>query len=98
MTVAPTLPAPPTPYLDEGQLPGDFYAYEELLSDSEREIVARLREFLRTDVAPILDDYWARAEFPFELIEGFAHLGLTRWMDPDAHERPPGNLLRGIIA
>jgi glutaryl-CoA dehydrogenase len=98
MTVALTLPAAPGPYLDAGALPGDFYAYEDLLSEDEHETVTRLREFLRTEVAPIVDDYWARAEFPFQLIESIARLGLTRWMDPDAHERPPGNLLRGIIA
>ena len=70
-------PAKPGPYLDSGPLPGDFYSYEELLSESERETVARLREFLRAEVAPIVDDYWARAEFPFQLVEGFAKLGLT---------------------
>jgi glutaryl-CoA dehydrogenase len=91
-------PATPGPYLDSGPLPGDFYAYEQLLSDPERETVARLREFLRTEVAPIVDDYWARAEFPFQLIEGFASLGLNGWADPDSRQDEPSNLLRGIIA
>ena len=98
MSVAQTLPPAPGPYLDSGLLPGDFYAYEELLTEEERDTVARLRGFLRTEVAPIVDDYWSRAEFPFELIEGFAGLGLTRWMDPDSHEPGPRNLLAGVIA
>ena len=70
-----TLPAPPEPYLEAGLLPGDFYGYEELLSDGEREQVERVREFLRTGVAPIVDDHWARAEFPFELVGGSRSLG-----------------------
>jgi glutaryl-CoA dehydrogenase len=98
MSVTVTLPAAPGPYLETGLLPGDFYAYEELLSDKEREKVERMREFLRTQVAPIVDDYWARAEFPFQLVEGFAKLGLMDWADPDSSEPRPSNLLVGIIA
>jgi glutaryl-CoA dehydrogenase len=98
MSVTVTLPAPPGPYLGTGLLPGDFYAYEELLSDKEREQVERMREFLRAQVAPIVDDYWARAEFPFQLVEGFAKLGLVDWADPNSSEPRPSNLLVGIIA
>jgi glutaryl-CoA dehydrogenase len=88
----------PGPHLDSGLLPGDFYAYEELLSEPERETLERLREFLRTEVQPIVNEYWARAEFPFQLIERFAALGLNGWADPDSPEAEPSNLLRGIIA
>jgi glutaryl-CoA dehydrogenase len=98
MAIAVSSPKMPGPYLDSGLLPGDFYAFEELLSDPEREIVARLREFLRAEVAPIVDDCWARAEFPLELVERFAGLGLNGWADPDSPEAAPSNLLRGIIA
>jgi glutaryl-CoA dehydrogenase len=84
--------------LETGLLPGDFYAYEELLSGKEREQVERLREFLRRQVAPIVDDYWARAEFPFQLVEGFAKLGLVDWADPGSSEPRPSNLLVGITA
>ena len=70
MSATVTLPAPPEPYLEAGLLPGDFYGYEELLSDREREQVERVREFLRTRVAPIVDDHWARAEFPSSLSGG----------------------------
>jgi glutaryl-CoA dehydrogenase len=98
MSTAVTLPNTAGPSLEAGILPGDFYAYEELLSGSERETIGRLREFLRSEVAPIVDDYWARAEFPFELVDGFADLGLFAWADPDSPESPPSNLLNGVIA
>jgi glutaryl-CoA dehydrogenase len=97
VTIAVTLPVPPGPYLDPGLLPADFYAYGELLSDNERATVERLREFLRAEVEPIVDDYWARAEFPFELIDEFAKLGLMTWADPDSSEPPPSSLFTGVI-
>src|ERR1700746_3435164 len=75
MTITVTLPPTHQPYLEEGQLPADFYNYEELLSDSEREKIHRIRDFFRTEVTPIVNEYWARAEFPFELVKGFANLG-----------------------
>ncbi len=57
-----------------------------------------VREFLRKHVAPIVDDHWARAEFPFQLIGGFGGLGLMDWADPDSPESKPSNLLAGFIA
>src|SRR5262249_51807834 len=98
MSITVTLPAPPGPYLETGLLPGDFYAYEELLSDAERQKVERMREFLRTQLAPLVDDYWARAEFPFQLVEGVAKLGLVDWADPDSAEPKPSNLFTGVAA
>jgi glutaryl-CoA dehydrogenase len=58
MSVTLTLPMRPEPYLGGGLLPADFYAYQELLPDADREKIERVREFLRTDVSPIVDDYW----------------------------------------
>ena len=96
MSTTTSLPATPGPNLDPGLLPGDFYSYEDLLSARESETVERLRAFLRTEVAPIVDDHWAQAEFPFQLFDGFAKLGLAAWADPDASESRPSNLLQGI--
>ncbi|MGW1727552.1 acyl-CoA dehydrogenase family protein [Streptomyces sp. NPDC002306] len=98
MSDANGLPTPSGPYLDEGLLPADFYAYEELLPDRERQQIETIRTFLRTKVDPIVDDYWARAEFPFELVEGFGTLGLVDWADPESTEPKPSNLLSGFIA
>ena len=97
MTVTLNLPAKPEPYLGSGPLPADFYAYEELLPDHERAKLGQVREFFRTEVAPIVDDYWARAEFPFQLVKGFAMLGLMDWADPDSSEPPPSNLFTGLL-
>jgi glutaryl-CoA dehydrogenase len=97
-TIVARLPAPTGPSLEPGLLPGDFYAFEELLSDGERETVERIRAFARTEVAPIVNDYWARAEFPFGIVDRIAELGLISWADPDSAEPQPSNLLAGFTA
>ena len=98
MTATISLPAAPEPYLGAGLLPGDFYAYEELLSATERQSIERVRDFLRTQVSPVVDDYWARAEFPFELVAGFAELGLLDWADPASTKPKPSNYMLGTIS
>ncbi|OCB53959.1 acyl-CoA dehydrogenase [Mycobacterium vulneris] len=76
----------------------DFYAYEEILSDEQRATINRVRTFFRTRVVPIVDDYWARADFPHHLIPEFAGLGLVDWADPDSPEVEPNNLMNGVTA
>ena len=98
MTVKVELPSTPEPYLGPGLLPADFYSYEDLLSDAERDKVRRMREFFRTEAAPLVENYWARAEFPHELVKGFAKLGLLDWADPDSDASVPSNLMTGITA
>ncbi|WP_224387934.1 acyl-CoA dehydrogenase family protein [Pseudonocardia sp. ICBG1293] len=72
-------------------LPADLYGYLDLLGEQEKEILARVRDFAETRIAPIADGYWDRAEFPHELIPGFAELdvvGLAReWPDRPAYSR-----------
>ena len=45
----------------------DFYRIDDLLSDGEREVRDRVRTFCDKEVTPVINDYWERAEFPFEL-------------------------------
>jgi glutaryl-CoA dehydrogenase len=57
--------------------PSDLYLADELLADADREIRDRLRDFCAREVTPIVNDYWERAEFPFELVPKIAELGLA---------------------
>ncbi len=52
----------------------DFYQTVDVLNDSQKEIVQRVRTFMETKVAPIIERYWAAGEFPFELIPGIRDL------------------------
>jgi len=51
-------------------LPGDFYGFETLLPAHQQEALAGLRAFLEAEVAPVIDGYWERAEFPREVLPG----------------------------
>jgi glutaryl-CoA dehydrogenase len=55
----------------------DFYLLDELLTGEERAIRDRLRAFCEAEVLPVINDYWERAEFPFELVPKIASLGLA---------------------
>ena len=56
--------------------PSDFIGADRLLSEEEREVRARVREFVDREVIPTAADYWDRAEFPFELLPGLGELGI----------------------
>ncbi|WP_336697094.1 acyl-CoA dehydrogenase family protein [Curtobacterium sp. USHLN213] len=57
-------------------LESDFYRFQEGLTDQERESLGRLRTYLESDVRPIADAYWARAEFPMQVIKPLSELGM----------------------
>jgi glutaryl-CoA dehydrogenase len=79
-------------------LEGDFYRFEDLLDDREREKLHALRDFLAKDVAPIANRYWNRAEFPFEVIPGLAALGIAGVAYDEVPGDPPSALLAGFLA
>jgi glutaryl-CoA dehydrogenase len=54
----------------------DYYLIDELLTPEEREIRDRVRRFCDAEVLPVINGYWERAEFPFELLPKLAALGV----------------------
>lgn len=55
----------------------DYYLLDELLTAQERDVRDRTRAFCDEEIVPIINDYWERGEFPFELIPKLAALNLT---------------------
>ena len=55
----------------------DFYLLDEKLTDDERGVRDRLRAFCAAEVTPIINGYWERAEFPFELVPKIAALQMA---------------------
>lgn len=55
----------------------DFYLMDELLTPEERSIRDKVRAFSEKEVIPIINDYWERAEFPFEIIPKMAALNIA---------------------
>jgi glutaryl-CoA dehydrogenase len=76
------------PYAD-----GDFYAFEELLSDKERSRLEEIRSWLTREVRPNAVDWWNKGVFPQDLIPKIAEL------DPMSPVRRQGysNLFAGIM-
>lgn len=61
------------------QLPpidGDFYDVFHTLTPEQRELQLKVRAFMEKDVKPIVNDYWLRDQFPFELIPKFKELNI----------------------
>ena len=52
----------------------DFFHIGEQLDEHEREVLRRVREYCDTQVAPVANAYWERAEFPAPLVEGYRKL------------------------
>ena len=55
----------------------DYYLIDELLTDEEREIRDRVRAFADREVIPVINEYWDKAQFPFELIPKIAELNIA---------------------
>jgi glutaryl-CoA dehydrogenase len=43
---------------------GDFYRIADILDETERAVLKRVRDFMDREVAPIIEDYWVRDQFP----------------------------------
>lgn len=55
----------------------DYYRLDDLLTEEDRMWRDRIRAFCDEEVAPIINGYWERAEFPFELIPKLAELNIS---------------------
>ncbi|NEN07030.1 acyl-CoA dehydrogenase [Diaminobutyricibacter tongyongensis] len=79
-------------------LASDFYGYEKLLTDREKDFIAVLREYLENDVKPIVNEHWERAEFPPAVIPGLHSRGVIGlgWDETKAFENSA--VFRGWVA
>ena len=55
---------------------GDFYDVFHTLSPDQRALQLKVRAFMEKEVRPIVNDYWLRDQFPFELIDKFRELNI----------------------
>ncbi|GGF09942.1 glutaryl-CoA dehydrogenase [Chishuiella changwenlii] len=56
---------------------GDFYDVFHTLSPEQRALQLKVRAFMEKEVRPIVNDYWLRDQFPFELIDKFRELNIS---------------------
>ena len=53
----------------------DYYFLDELLTDEHKLVRSAVRDFVKKEVSPIIEDYAQRAEFPKQLIKGLGEIG-----------------------
>src|SRR6201994_2554007 len=76
----------------------DFYLLEQSLDDEGRALLRRIREFMEKKIQPVINHYWTREEFPFDLMDDFRQLGIPGQLY-QGYDCPGGGfLLDGMIA
>ena len=58
------------------EINGDFYELHLRLSEEDRAVQLKVREFMEKEIRPLVNNYWLHDEFPYEVIPKFAELNL----------------------
>lgn len=53
----------------------DYYLMDELLTEEHRLVRDSVRDWVKKEVSPIIEEYAQRAEFPKQILPGLAHIG-----------------------
>lgn len=77
---------------------GDFYHIEDKLSTEDKIIQLKVRDFMEKEISPIVNNYWLRDEFPFEIIEKFAALNICGYTYEGYGCAGGSSLMEGVIA
>jgi len=62
------------PKTDLFQAP-DYFQIDELLTEEHKLVRNSVREWVKKEISPIIEEYAQKAEFPKQLIKGLAHIG-----------------------
>lgn len=79
-------------------LPSDFFQLEASLSPVELDKLMELRTYLETEIKPIINDHWDRAEFPLSLVQGLADTKLIGMAWPETQPFKTTAVFRGWVA
>ena len=55
----------------------DYFGLRDELTEGERDYLQRTRHFVDTEVLPVINGYWERAEFPWDLIKKMGTLDIV---------------------
>nr|KJB36930.1 hypothetical protein B456_006G183300 [Gossypium raimondii] len=58
-------------------LASDYYQFNDLLSPEEQALRKKVRECMEKEVAPIMAEYWEKAEFPFQIVPKLGALHIS---------------------
>ncbi|MGJ1319216.1 acyl-CoA dehydrogenase family protein [Sphingobacterium spiritivorum] len=77
---------------------GDFYDIDAKLSPEDRALQLKVRSFMETEIKPIVNNYWLRDEFPFEIIPKFAALNIAGYTYEGYGCAGGTSLMEGVVA
>lgn len=58
------------------EINSDYFLLDDELSPEELALRDKIRAYVDSDILPVINDYWERAEFPAGLLPGLAGLGI----------------------
>ena len=79
-------------------LASDFYGFEDLLTDREKDFLVALRGALETEIKPIVNEYWEKAEFPHRIVEVLHRNGAIGLGFPETAPFENSAVFRGWVA
>ncbi|MET0954567.1 MAG: acyl-CoA dehydrogenase family protein [Cryobacterium sp.] len=79
-------------------LSSDFFGYENLLTGEEKAALGRIRSYLESDVRPIVNGCWERAEFPAEIVKPLGALGAYSFGWEETKPFANSAVFRGFVA
>jgi glutaryl-CoA dehydrogenase len=53
----------------------DYYALDELLSDEHKMVRDSVRNYVKKEISPIIEDYAQRLEFPIQIVKQLGDMG-----------------------
>lgn len=77
---------------------GDFYELHQRLSDEDRALQLKVRDFMEREIRPLVNHYWLHDEFPFEIIPKLAELDICGLTYNGYGCAGRSSLMEGIIA
>lgn len=62
--------------MTESDVNSDYFLLDDELTPKERWLRDRVRSYVESEILPVINDYWERAEFPSGVLPGLARLGI----------------------
>ena len=53
----------------------DFYQVDDLLTEEHKLIRSSIRDFVKKEISPYIEDWAQRAHFPYEIVKKFGDVG-----------------------